>query len=198
MTIRFDPRLRVPDSAMYDIELAAADPLERVTVFMTDRYNFLLAAEIVGEEILIRAATGDEVSEFLTSGAVEDEENRDWPGDPAESTGHRIEWQEAANGEPAIEEACRLSSGEILFPSGRGVAGPFYVHEQAARGGAFSEALRLPGSEVFKAQVVPYACAKGFAPALLRGGDGEYRRLNRFWAPPIRPWGQPAVIPVPG
>jgi hypothetical protein len=64
----------------------------------------------------------------------------------------------------------------------------------AARAWAFSTALALPAGEVFDAQVVPYACAHSCAPALMRGGEKEFRRVNRFWASPLRPLGEPRAI----
>ncbi|MEO8714334.1 MAG: hypothetical protein ABI369_04915 [Acetobacteraceae bacterium] len=72
--------------------------------------------------------------------------------------------------------------------------GPFYVHRMAATAWVVSTALGRPEGEVFECQLVPYACARRFAPALLRGGEAEYDRLCRFTEAPVRPAGQ--TLPV--
>ena len=98
--MRFDPRLCIGDRAAYDIEVATTAVLEPVTAFLTDGYPYPLTAEFIDAEIHIRAATGDEVTELLTTGGNDDEDRIDWPGDPASETGHEIVWQETASSDP--------------------------------------------------------------------------------------------------
>ena len=195
--MRIDPRLRISAETAYNIEMAAMPLFERVTVFMISSYDMPLAAEVVGEGVVIRAATGDEVTDPLTTGGFEEGKGVDWPGDPAEAAGHEMVWQEADDAVARIEPACRLWAGEVTLKSSRGISGPFYVYVMAARAWAISTALALPAGEVFEAQVVPYACARGCAPALMRGGEEEFRRVNRFWASPLRPLGEPCAISLP-
>ena len=47
--------------------------------------------------------------------------------------------------------------------------------------------------EVFGPQLVRWLCAKSKADLLAAGGEGEFRRLNRFWTSPIR---TAAVFPI--
>jgi hypothetical protein len=109
-----------------------------------------------------------------------------------------VEWQCNSNDVPNFEDGCRLWAGEVLLSSGQGLAGPFYVHELAAGAWAFSEALKLPESEVFEVQVVPYVCARSFAPSLLRGGEDAYRGLLRgYTISPVRSGGAPTVLTLP-
>jgi hypothetical protein len=63
---------------------------------------------------------------------------------------------------------------------------------------AVSTALGLPEGEVFECQVVPYLCARRFAPALLRIGEAEYNRLRRFWEAPVRAVEEPSPVVLPG
>ena len=195
--MRFDPRLMIQDDIEYDVELAATPLCESVTVFIASSYEMPLAAEVQGEDIWVRAATGNEVTTLLTTGLAEQDDGLEWPGDPAAATGFAIEWCETADSEVMSEPGCGLWCGEVLLGSGEGVAGPFYVHEQAAQAWAFSTALGMAEGDVLEAQVVPYTCARSFAPGLLRSGDAEYRRLNRFWASPVRPWGAPRPVALP-
>jgi len=188
--MEFDPRLRITPGEAYDIEAAISPVFETVTIFMSECYSFPLAAEVRGEEILVRAATG---GELLTQGDLVDPERIDWPGDPASPTGHEIVWQEAQSDEPRVEDGCRLWAGEVILSARDGLAGPFYVHELAARAWAFSTALGLPERDVLEAQVVPYACAGSSAPALISDAT-LFRRFNRCWESPVRPWGQVEVL----
>ncbi len=84
------------------------------------------------------------------------------------------------------EKSVVLWSGEVLLNNGRGVSGPFYRDEMAARAWAFSTALSTPEVEVCAAQVVAYRCAESKVPTLLTDGDAEYRRFHRFVMPPVR------------
>src|SRR5208283_3332649 len=138
----------------------------------------------------------DEVTELLTGGGYEDDD-LDWPGDPADATGHVITWQEHSGGEVCMEPGCRVWSGEVILQSGKGVAGPFYVHETEARASPFLTALALPRAGMFQAQVVPYTVARRFAPGLLRLGDPESRRRMRFWESLLCSWGVPYDVPLP-
>jgi hypothetical protein len=62
----------------------------------------------------------------------------------------------------------------------------------------FFTVLGLPEGEVFECQLVPYRCARRFAPALLRNGEAEYERLRRFWEAPVRAIGEPLPLTLPG
>ena len=151
-------------------------------------------AEVVDRRLRLRAATGDEVTDLLTTGEKTTQDGIDWPGDPAAPTGREIEWQARQDEPPSDDAACLLWAGEVLLQSGAGLAGPFYVHQLAAKAWAISTALSRPEGEVFEAQVVPYACVRAMAPTLIREGETEYRRLRRFPMSPIRPWGAPEVV----
>jgi hypothetical protein len=54
---------------------------------------------------------------------------------------------------------------------------------------AFSTAFTLPGHKMCELQVVPYACVRRFAPELIKAGEEEFKRQNRFWAAPLKSWG---------
>lgn len=192
--MRIDPRLAIPEDVADQI---AAFGVPDGTAFLTDAYPFPLTAELLNGALYLRAATGDEVTALLTTG-FPPEEGIDWPGDPALTAGREVEWQCNANDVPSFEDGCRLWAGEVLLSSGKGVAGPLYIHELAARAWAFSEALKRPESEVFEAQVVAYVCAQSFAPSLLREGELAYRGYRRCYAlSPVRPGGAPTVLTLP-
>ncbi len=157
MNMRIDPRLMIPEDVASRI---AAFVVPNGAAFMTDIYPFALAAETQAGEPYIRAATADEVTALLTTGGFPPEKGVDWPGDPAVPTGSPVTWQRRQADEPAEEEGCRLYAGEVVLRSGRGIAGPFFIHEQAARSWALVAALELSESEVHEAQVVPYACVR--------------------------------------
>lgn len=190
-----DPRLQIPDK----IEALIWDTvvLEPPGTFMTSVFPEPLTVEIRGDDLWVRAATGDEVTEMLTNGGSEDD-GLDWPGDPADVTGHEFTWRECVDSPVHLEPTYRVWSGEVLLESGGGVTSPFYVHEQAARAWAFSTAIGMRPAEVFEAQVVPYAVARSFAPGLLHGDDDEgHRLMRRFWVSPLRSWGQPCPVRLP-
>ena len=193
--MRFDPRLRIADDVAGQI---AAFIVPDGTAFLTDAYPFPLTAETVAGQPHVRAATGEEVTTLLTTGGFPPEEEIDWPGDPAMAADRQVEWQCNSNDVPNFEDGCRLWAGEVLLSSGQGLAGPFYIHEMAAGAWAFAEALKLPESEVFEVQVVPYVCARSFAPSLLRDGEAAYRGLRRgYTMSPMRPGGAPTVLALP-
>jgi hypothetical protein len=195
--MRFEPRLHIDAETAGLIESTFMPLLESPTVIVTGAYPFALAAEIVGDEVRVRAATGDELTAFLTVGDAPNPDDFEWPGDPGLPTGREIEWQETQNGEVQVDPACLLWSGEVILNSGRGKSGPFYVHEQAARAWAFSTALTVPEHNICELQVVPYACARHFAPALITAADGEFKRMHQFWVSPVRSRGPVEKFPPP-
>jgi hypothetical protein len=196
--VRFEPRLRIDSETGGQIESMLMPLLESPKVVVTDGYPFPLAAELVKDGVWVRAATGEEMTVFLTAGDVPNPDDFDWPGDPALPTGREIEWQETREGEVRIDRACQLWSGEVILKSGRGISSPFYVHEEAARAWALGTALILPESDVLELQVVPYACVRRYAPDLIKGGEVEFNHLNRFWVSPVRSWGRVKQFALPG
>jgi hypothetical protein len=195
--MRFEPRLHIDAETAGLIESTTTPLAESPTVIVTDAYPFPLAAEIVGDEVCVRAATGEEMTAFLTVGDVPNPDDFEWPGDPALPAGREIEWQDTQNGEVQVDPACLLWSGEVILNSGSGTSGPFYVHEQAARAWAFSTALTMPEHGLCGLQVVPFACVRRFTPALIKAGDGEFKRLNKLWISPLRSWGSVEQFPLP-
>jgi hypothetical protein len=189
------PGLRIPKDTADQISAAA---VPGSGAFLTDAYPFPLTPELVNREVRLRAATGDEVTELLTTGGFPPEPGVQWPGDPALALGREVEWQIDEGDPPTREDSCRLWAGEVLLCSGQGLAGPFYIHEIAARAWAFSEALKQVRGDVFEIQVVPYACARSFAPALLREGEVANRgSRRRYVISPIKPSGIPVVLAFP-
>jgi hypothetical protein len=196
--IRFEPRLHIDSEAAGQIESMLMPLFESPTVVGTNAYSFPLAAEITDDGVLVRAATGEEVTAFLTLGIAAHRDDFVWPGDPAMPTGREIEWQERQDGEVHIERACHLWSNEVILKSGHSSSGPFYVHEEAARAWALATALSYPEENLFIMQVVPYACVRRFAPGLITSGEDEFKRLNRFWISPIRSLGFVKRLLLPG
>lgn len=196
--VRFDPRLHIDTEAGGQIENMLMPLLESPAVIVTDGYPFPLAAEIVQDGVWVRAAMGEEMTAFLTVGDIPDADGLKWPGDPAMPTGREIEWQETQDSELKIGRACHLWGGEVILKSGRGTCSPFYVHEEAARAWALATALSLPMIDVSELQVVPYACARRFAPELIKDAEVEFNRLNRFWISPVRSWGRVEQFALPG
>jgi len=184
--MRFEPRLHIDSETAGQIESTIMPLLESPTVIVTDAYPFPLAAEIAGDGVRVRAATGDELTTFLTIGEAPNPDDFEWPGDPALPAGREIAWQETQNGEVYGDPAYLLWSGEVILNSGSGTSGPFYVHDQAARAWAFSTALSMPERDISNLQIVPYACARRFAPALITAADGEFKRIHQFWVSPVR------------
>lgn len=163
---------------MYGIEIDVAGFCPGTPfVVIASAHSFPLTCERMGDEIVVRAATGEEVTETLTTGLAEEGDDLDWPGDPPQRMSIELIWQERPPAEPEEDPAVQLWSGEVFLRSGKGVAGPFYVHQMAAIAWAASTALRHSEGDVFECQVVPYLCARRVAPALLRHGETEYDRL---------------------
>lgn len=187
--MRLDPRLNMSPETTHEIEAGGFGP-EIPSVVISSAYPFPLTCAPIDGEPFVRAATGEEVTETLTTGFEEEGDDLDWPGDPPQRMPIDLTWRERQASEPEADAAVRLWSGEVLLRSGKGVAGPFYVHQMAAAAWAVSTALRRPDGDVFECHVVPYLCARPFAPALLRGGDAEYARLRRFTEAPVRAIGE--------
>jgi hypothetical protein len=191
----FDPKLGLSPEAAYEIELNGFgdDPLQ---VLITSVYPTALARVLVDGEPFVRAATGDEVTDALTTGLVEEGDDLVWPGDAPMRVAQRLSWRDRPDSQLRVDDAVRLWSGEVIFSSGQGKSGPFYVHKMAATAWAFSNALAVSAGEVFGCQVVPYACARRFAPDVLRVGEAEARRLSRFDVAPLWPWGPPTPVAI--
>jgi hypothetical protein len=196
--VRFEPRLHIDADTAGQIESMLMPLLEWPTVVVTDGYPFPLAAEIVSDGVWVRAATGEEMTAFLTMGDIPDVDGLKWPGDPAMPTGREIEWQQTRDSEVQFDRACHLWGGEVILKSGRGSYSPFYVHEDAARTWALATALSLPEIDVLELQIVPYACVRRFAPDLINAGQVEFNRLNRFWISPMRSRGRVKKFALPG
>jgi hypothetical protein len=196
--LRFEPRLYIDAETGGQIESMLMPLLESPTVVVTDGYPFPLAAEIVKDGVWVRAATGEEMTAFLTVGDIPDADGLVWPGDPAMPTGREIEWQETQFSEVQFDRACHLWGGEVILKSGSGSYSSFYVHEEAARSWALATALSLPEIDVLELQVVPYASVRRFAPDLITGGQAKFNRLNKFWISPVRSWGRVEQFALPG
>ena len=194
--MRFDPRLRISEDVGYDLEATGFGPAIP-SVVVSSAYPVPLTCEVADHDLFVRAATGDEVTDTLTTGDFEPGDPIEWPGDTPARVGRDLEWRERPG--DSIEEApaVRLWSGEVILRNGQGMAGPFFVHQMAAAAWAFSTAIEQDLKTVFECQVVPYACIRRFAPGLLKGGDDEARRLNRFDFSPLRPWDPPIPVELP-
>jgi len=195
--MRFDPRLKMSPETRRAFEIADVGP-DLPAVVISSAYPFALTFEALEGDVFVRAAIGEEVTDTLTTGPQDEDDDLDWPGDPPRRLPIDLTWQERSDRGFGEDCAVQLWSGEVLLRTGRGVAGPFYVHEMAATAWAVSTALGLPEGEVFECQVVPYLCARCFAPALLRDGEAEYDRLRRFWEAPVRAIGEPLPLMLPG
>jgi hypothetical protein len=196
--VTFDERLHIDAETAGQIEGVVMLPLESPTVLITDAYSFALAAEMVSGGVRVRAATGDELTAFLTRGDVPNPDHFAWPGDPGLPAGREIDWQEHEDSDLETSRACCLWSGEVTLVSGRGMSGPFYVHEEAGRASSLAMALSLPEAEIFELQVVRYACVRRFAPGLITGCEAEFNRLKKFWISPVRSWGRVEQFSMPG
>jgi hypothetical protein len=193
----FDPRLRISEKVAYAIECGGfGSTLPSVTI--TSEYHVPLTCEVRGDDVYVRAATGDEVEDMLTTGNVSEENTLPWPGDEPAALPVTVSWRERSDQEFVVEQAARLWSGEVLLNNGRGMAGPFYVYQMAAEAWAFATALSLPEGEVFECQVLRHACAWSQTPALLSEGEAAARRLSRFDMSPLRSWEPPSPVLLPG
>jgi hypothetical protein len=97
--MRFEPRLHIDAETAGLIESTTAPLAESPAVIVADSYPFPLAAEIVGDAVHVRAATGDELTAFLTVGDAPNPDDFEWPGDPALPAGREIAWQEKQDSE---------------------------------------------------------------------------------------------------
>jgi len=104
--MRFEPRLHIDAETAGLIDSTTLPLLESPTVIVTDAYPFPRAAEIVGDEVRVRAATGDELTAVLTVGDAPNPDDFEWPGDPGLPAGREIEWQEKQDSEVELDRAC--------------------------------------------------------------------------------------------
>ena len=190
----FDERLRLSEEVKVDLYSTLFGPIPHV--LFTSSYHVPLTVDTAADgAIFIRAATGAEVIDALTTGGAEAEQ-QSWPGDAPTPVGGIVRWQQYQGDMPHDEQAVLLWEAEVLFKDGHGQAGSFFVHETAAAAEAFSSALAQPAGYVFECQIVPYACARQFAPSLLQQGDAEARRLSRYELSPLQPYSPPRTIPL--
>lgn len=189
----FDERLGLSEDVKSDLAGMVFGPVPHVLV--TSSYHVPLTVDSTDDgKVFVRAATGAEVVDALATDDTEAEKNS-WPGDPPTLLEGVVRWQHHP-GEPPIEEqAVLVWEAEVLFKDGHGQGGAFFAQEAAAAAEAFSSALDQPARDVFECQIVPYACARQFAPLLLRQGDAEARRLTRYELSPLRPYSAPKTIP---
>jgi hypothetical protein len=66
--VRFEPRRHIGTETDGQIESMLMPLLESPTVIVSDGYPFPLAAEIVGDEVRVRAASEEKMTYFLTVG----------------------------------------------------------------------------------------------------------------------------------
>ena len=191
--MRFDPRLRIADALAYELAVTGFGP-SLPSVVITSSYPAPLTCELADGALFVRAATGAEVTDTLSTGACEPGDGLDWPGDVPQRLGRDLSWRERSGDPIGDGPAVRLWAGEVLLRSGLGLAGPFFIHQLAATAWAVSTALGQAEDDVFESQVTPYACVRQFAAGLLRGGDKAARRLSRFDVSPLRPWGSPMAV----
>ena len=78
--ISFEPRLHIDAETADLIESTTMPLLESPTVIVTDAYSFPLAAEIAGDGVRVRAATGEEMTAFVAVGDVPSTDDFEWPG----------------------------------------------------------------------------------------------------------------------
>ncbi len=166
--ICFDERLHIDAIAAEQIVSMLLPLFESPTFLICDGYPFPLAAEFHKGSRRVRPATGKEITDFFTMG-IPNPDDFEWPGDPASPLGQELDWQENQHGETA-----------------------------SARAWALSTAFTVPEADIFELQIVPYACIRKFAPALIMGGEEAYARLSRFWISPVRSWGQVERFALPG
>jgi hypothetical protein len=78
--MKFEQRLHIDAETAGLIESTCMPLLESPTVIVSDAYPFSLAAEIAGDKVWVRAATGEEMTAFLTVGDVPSPDDFEWPG----------------------------------------------------------------------------------------------------------------------
>ena len=189
----FDERLGLSEDVKSDLAGMVFGPVPHVLV--TSSYHVPLTVDSTDDgKVFVRAATGAEVVDALATDDTEAEKNS-WPGDPPTLLEGVVRWQHHPGDPPIEEQAVLVWEAEVLFKDGHGQGGAFFAQETAAAAEAFSSALAQPGRDVFGCQIVPYACARQFAPLLLRQGDAEARRLTRYALSPLQPYSAPKTIP---
>ena len=190
----FDERLGLSEDVKSDLDGMVFGPVPHV--LFTSSYHVPLTVDSTGDgDVFVRAATGAEVVDALTTGDTEAEKSS-WPGDPPTLLDGVVRWQHHPGEAPVEEQAVLVWEAEVLFKDGRGQGGAFFTQETAAAAEAFSSALAQPAGAVFECQIVPYACARGLAPSLLREGHNMARRLTRYAISPLQPHGPPRTIPL--
>ena len=189
----FDERLGLSEDVKSDLNGMVFGPVPHV--LFTSSYHVPLTVDSTGDgDVFVRAATGAEVVDALTTGDTEAEKSS-WPGDPPTLLDGVVRWQHHPGEAPVEEQAVLVWEAEVLFKDGRGQGGAFFTQETAAAADAFSSALAQPAGDVFECQLVPYACARQFAPLLLQQGDAEARRLTHYELSPLQPYSAPKTIP---
>ncbi|MEO8714333.1 MAG: hypothetical protein ABI369_04910 [Acetobacteraceae bacterium] len=114
--MRFDPRLNLSPETMYEIEVGGGGPVLPSVVF-SSACPFPLTCEPGDDDVFVRAATGEEATDTLTTGPDEGDDP-DWPGDPPERLATTMIWREGRESEPEEDASVLLWSGEVLLRSG--------------------------------------------------------------------------------
>ena len=193
--MRFDERLGLSDAVKSDLASLVCGSVPHV--LLTSRYHVPLTIDLADDgEVYVRAATGAEVVDELAFDVADTGNGSEWLGGAVTALGRTLRWQEHAADIASEGQAVLIWEAEVLLRNGRGQGGSFFVHETAASAEAFSSALALGAQGVFECQVVPYACAKQHALALIQLGDAEARRLTQFAVSPLQPFGAPRPIPL--
>ena len=192
--LAFDERLGLSDDVKVDLYSTVVGPVPHV-LFMSSYHVPLTVDTAADGGVFVRAATGAEVIDALTTGDAAAEQQA-WPSDAPTLVDGIVRWQQHQGEMPHDEQAVLVWEAEVLFKDGRGHGGCFFAHETAAAAEAFSSALAQPAGHVFECQTVPYACARQFAPVLLQQGDAEARRLTRYEMSPLQPYSAPRTIPL--
>jgi hypothetical protein len=199
MQVLADPRLKL-DAETIDFirgEIGECDVPPPPLVALSHQWS--IAAAVIDDgvrpqHIEVRAATAEEVVRHLAedddgeSGllAFPDPELTPVPAPlrvvqaPVDVT-----WRVGEDTPVSIETGVLVWSSEVLFKTGRGVAGPFYAHPMPARAWAISTGLTYPEGEVFGLQIVTSIVARSEAHALITGGEAAYKRTQRFLVPPV-------------
>ena len=193
--LAFDERLGLSEDVKVDLYSTVVGPTPHV--LFTSSYHVPLTVDTAADGgTFIRAATGAEVMDALTTGDAEVEQQA-WSGDGPTLVHRIVRWQQHQGDMPHEEKAVLVWEAEVLFRDGHGQGCSFFAHQTAAAAEAFSSVLAQPTGQVFECQIVPYACARQFAPLLLQQGDAEARRLTRYELSPLQPYSAPRPIPLP-